>query len=299
MRTDSTRRWALVVGFVVVLGPGAGARAGFFLNAFAGSPLAFYGPAPGYDGGAAYSLASSTYYTDGTNVFSSSGYSSVDLTTGTLHAAASADFGYIPDAIASILVPNPGDTPLSDQFGNSSFGDALTFLGNFTGQTVTFHISVDGTWTGSSPFFNASDFQFMVLPAGTIDANSDNTLNIFNNPGNVATFNRTDSIDVTPTFSLSYDVPVTLNGLNPTLEFAANLNINPFATVGDSFSADFSDTAGISFTAPGGVTVISASGVFPGTVPEPGSMALSLVGLAVAGLFARTRSRRGRAGAAA
>ena len=289
MRIDRSGARALAVGLVLAMGPGAAARAGYFLNAFAGSPLAAYGPAPGYDGGAAYTLTSSTYYTDGTNVFSSSGYSSVDLSTGTLHASASADFGYIPAAIANILVPNPGDTPLSDQFGNSSFGDALTFLGNFTGQTVTFHINVDGAWTGSTPFFNASDFQFMVLPAGTIDANSGNTLNIFNNPGNVATFNRTDPVDVTPTYSLSYDVPVTLNGLNPTIEFAANLNINPFATVGDNFLADFNDTASISFTAPGGVTVLSASGVFPGTVPEPGSMALSLAGFAAAGLFARAR----------
>ena len=82
-------------------------------------------------------------------------------------------------------------TSHSFQFGNSSFGDALTFLGNFTGQTATFHISVDGDVERHAPGFNGSDFQFMVLPAGTIDANADNTLNIFNNPGNIAIANNT------------------------------------------------------------------------------------------------------------
>ena len=159
----------------------------YFVNAFAGSPLAYY--LAGDVGNSTSAVeTSSTYYTDGTNVFSSSGDSSVDLSIGTLHSSASADYGYNPGGL-------PNDP--TDQFGNSSFGDGLTFVGNFTGQTATFNISVDGTWTGDTPAFNGSDFQFMVLPTGTINANSGNTLNIFNNPGNVAIVNDTNPLSAT------------------------------------------------------------------------------------------------------
>jgi hypothetical protein len=277
----------MVTGLILfAMGPGTTARAGYFVNAFAGSPLA-YNLFGDVDNSTYAYATSTTYYTDGPDVFSSLGSSSVDLSTGTLHASASANYGYDPGGL-------PNDP--TDQFGNSSFGDSLTFLGNFTGQTATFHISVDGTWSGDAPAFNPSDFQFMVLPAGTIDANSENTLNIFNNPGNVAIVNDTYALSASSP-DLSFNVSVTLNGLDPTLEFAANLNINPFSSLGQAFNADYSDTAGISISAPPGVTVLSGSGVFPGTtaVPEPGSLSMALAGLLCAGLLARARSRRDRA----
>jgi hypothetical protein len=281
MRIESTRRWALIAGLLLVMGQGTTARAGFFVNAFAGSPLGYYlyGNANDWT---YVGATSSTNYSNGTSDFLSSGTSSVNLATGELHASASADYGYNPGGLPN----DPGD-----QFGNSSFGDSLTFLGNFTNQTATFHITVDGTWSGDTPASNASDFQFMVLPSGTIDANAGNTLNIFNNPGNVAIVN--DIYTLSPTSSdLSFNVNVTLNGLNPTIEFAANLDINPFSSLGQSFSADYSDTATISLSAPPGVVVVSGSGVFPGTVPEPGSLTLALTGLACAGVLARFRRAR-------
>jgi hypothetical protein len=281
MRIVSARRCALFVGFLFAVGQGAPVQADYFVNAFAGSPLAYFLNGDVNNSTAAVSTSTTTF-TNGTDVFSSTGTSSVDLSTGTLHSFASANYGYDPGGL-----PN---SP-SDQFGNSSFGDSLTFLGNFTGQTATFHISVDGTWSGVAPAFNASDFQFMVLPAGTIDANSGNTLNIFNNPDNNAIVN--DTFALTPTAAnLSFNVSVTLTGLNPTIDFAANLNINPFSSLGQIFSADYSDTATISLQAPAGVTVESSSGVFPGTVPEPGSLSLVLAGLVSAGLLAKFRSRR-------
>jgi hypothetical protein len=261
----------------------ATAQSDYFVNAFAGSPLAYY---LGGDVSTSTSAVetSTTDYTDGINDFLSSGNSAVSLSTGTLHSAASADYGYDPGSL-------PNDP--TDQFGNSSFGDGLTFLGNFTGQLATFNVSVDGTWSGDTPAFNGSDFQFMVLPTGTISANSGNTLNIFNNPGNVAIVNDTYSLTSTSP-NLSFNVSVPLNGLNPSFEFAANLNINPFSSLGQTFNADYSNTASISLQAPPGVTVFSSSGVFPGTVPEPGSMSLSIAGLVSLALLARFRSRRGQ-----
>jgi hypothetical protein len=283
MCRTSRRGWLFAVGLILAMGVLSPARAGYFVNAGAGSPLEYY-----FFGDANQSTYVSadagTFYTDGTNVFSSAGSSTAILSTGTLHSSASADYGYDPGGLPN----DPGD-----QFGNSSFGDGLTFLGNFTGQTATFHVSVDGTWSGDAPSFNASDFQFMILPSGTIDDNAGNTLNIFNNPGNVAIVNDTFSLSPASP-NLSFDVDVTLNGLNPTFEFAANLNINPFASLGQIFTADYGNTASISLTAPPGVEFVSSSGVFPGSVPEPSSFALALAGLLTTVLFARLRASRRR-----
>ena len=60
--------------------------------------------------------------------------------------------------------------------------------------------------------------------------------------------------------------------------------------------ADFSNTAGVSFLAPDGVTIESSSGVFPGTeaaVPEPESLVLVASALAITG-FRRAALSKGR-----
>ena len=282
MRIKSSWIWAPIFALLLAMGPATTAQAGsYFVNAFAGSPLADY-LFGDVDNSTSAGAVSSTYYTDGVNVFSSYGSSSVDLATATLKSYASANFGYYPDAL-------PGLTS-SFQFGNSSFGDSLTFLGSFTGQQATFNISVDGTWSGSTTF-NGSDFQFMVLPQGTINANAGNTLNIFNNPGGVAIVNQIYSLTPDSTNPLTFSVNVTLNGVDPTIEFAANLNIVTSSNLGDSFTADYSDTATISLDTPAGVHFVSGSGVFPNSVPEPGSLAMAVIGVGGVGLLACARRR--------
>jgi hypothetical protein len=100
------------------------------------------------------------------------------------------------------------------------------------------------------------------------------------------------------TFPLHIDIPITLEGVNPTLDFAADLDLLGLANqIGQSFTGDFKNSADLSFTTPPRVTVVSASGVFPGTVPEPGTLALAATGLAAAGILAigrKTRQRSGR-----
>jgi hypothetical protein len=68
-----------------------------------------------------------------------------------------------------------------------------------------------------------------------------------------------------------------LNGVNPTIDIAFGLDLTGFLATNQlnrSFSGDVNDTALVSFTPLDGVTVDSASGVFPGTVaatPVPSS----------------------------
>src|SRR5262249_44934346 len=103
------------------------ARAGYFVTAFAGAPLASY-----LFGDVSQSTASaadsSVFFTDGTNVYSAEGFAAVDLSTGELHAKAQLNYGLLP---GSSDCPNCASPFI---FGNASFGDSLTFLGSFSNQ---------------------------------------------------------------------------------------------------------------------------------------------------------------------
>jgi hypothetical protein len=164
---------------------------------------------------------------------------------------------------------------------------------------VTFHANVTGTWVGD-PSAGVGVFQFMVLPAGTIDQFSGNPFDIFDTSkdtnfisNNVAVVGPTDMLPV------NIDVPVTLNGVNPTIDFAADLNLfGLVSTIGQTFEGDFTHSADISFDGLPGVTVVSASGTFPGTVPvpEPSSICSALIGIGALGLSRIRKAKEKRAG---
>jgi hypothetical protein len=264
---------------------GAGAKAGYFINSLADSPLATYlfGDVNNHTGSNA---SSTTIFINGVSTLSASATASANLATGALHASAAASYGY-----------SGACTNCNSPFvaGNANFGDSLTFLGSFSGQTVTFVGTITGTWTtncaASCVGPGAAYFELLALPAGTINANSGNEFALFSS-------SSPNSMNVGPTGNSSSAVLVTftdvvtatLNGVNPTIDLAADLDITGDAfNIGNSFDGDFSDTATITYTAPPGVTVLSASGVFPAPVPEPAS--LTLLGSALAG-FGMIRRRK-------
>ena len=110
-------------------------------------------------------------------------------------------------------------------------------------------VSVNGAWSGpNGGAAGSGTMQFLVSPAGTIAANSTNEFALFDpsspyyNPINVGP-------DGTP--SLTYTVPVTLNGVNPTIDIAFSLDLTGFLAtnqLNQSFNGDFNDTALVSFT---------------------------------------------------
>ena len=120
--------------------------------------------------------------------------------------------------------------------GNANFGDSLTFLGSFSGQAVTFQATITGTWTTNCA---AS----CVGPGAATS--------------NCWLCQAVQSIQI-PGTNLRASAQA-----RPTLDIAGKA-----FNIGNSFGGDFTDTANIQIIAPPGVTILSASGVFPQPVPR-------------------------------
>lgn len=292
----------LFLSLIVVAFSRSEALAGYFVNSFAGSPLATYEFGDVNQSTASGATSETTYINGGGATYSAEGSAAVDLSTGQLHALAQLNYGFTGAGGADC----PGcDSPFP--FGNASFGDTLTFLGSFTGQTVTVTMTVDGTYTTNClgcVGLGSATAQLLILPAGTIDANSGNELGLF--PSNPT---PTESADLNPSATSATPEPVSgtitetvmLNGVDPQFDIAADLDIfgaitcsaaNLSSCVGESFDANFLDTADISFNAPADVTVLSASGVFPDTIPAPEPASLTILGSGLLGLAVIRRRKR-------
>lgn len=209
-----------------------------------------------------------TPYLDGDQVFysASKGIASVDIMKGALHSYAQAS-GRMGVAA-----------------GATSFYDTVTFYApvGFVGHTVqvteTLHVS--GAVTGEHMDLNYWAGYWSASVYGT--GNQAGKQYGSNNPGPT-------SFDV----SLTLTLPV-VNGM---AQDRIGFSLVTYVDAGCNecvVTMDFSNTATVTQTLPAGWTYGSASGVFLAPVPEPATMALSLVGLGLTAFVAQRRRREPR-----
>ncbi len=188
-------------------------------------------------------------------------------------------------------------TPVSGSVTSSiaEYLDTFTILGNFTTPVlVPFTATFDGNWTQTNTDFVGLFGQVWFGTSATVEDWSNPTDNpgqtLYDQPALFKSFASDFEGDVALTISGN----LSLSGLNPSYVAwlrmeAAVFSTNPAA----SWTGDFANTGELEFDFTG-LTVTSASGVFPGTtaaVPEPGT-----IGLAALGLCALALGRRRCAG---
>lgn len=165
--------------------------------------------------------------------------------------------------------------------------DEFTFVGTFSGQQVPFTAELDGSWTVSGPplALALTNARMRLFAGGTVP-NTDDWVGNASNDATPSLYDQTIEDDEFGDYPLTFSNTLTLNGTNPRVQFYFNARmIASSMDTNTSFDADFTHTAKVNFNFPQGVTVLSDSGTYPGTVPEPAVM--SIVGVAILALRRR------------
>jgi hypothetical protein len=194
----------------------------------------------------------------------------------------------------------------------AQIGDTITATGSASGLSGL-DLGVNITETGTTSFSDSSGnfswlWVYMFVP-GTFDQSQ------FTTPGNVlisrgyllgngtntnvadALFTANDvAVDGTfgdGTNTIPLQIPFNTIGSNFQIELV--LGSAEFVSgASETWSADFLDPLNVTLSAPAGVTLTSASGLFPGTVvPEPSSLPLvaAMIALVILALQAKRRSK--------
>jgi len=180
---------------------------------------------------------------------------------------------------------------------NTMMIETFQFQGTFSGQTVPFSLSMDGFWgvTGDPLQFGQSRTQLVILGGDVVIdddalASAENiNAQIFFNPAITPLFSQLKSLDHQTAGPLETTGTVTLNGVNPRIQVVFGTTLVALSNSANTqFSADYTNTS-VASADFGGLTVLSESGFFPGTLPIPAPGALAALGLS--GLVAFRRRR--------
>jgi hypothetical protein len=170
----------------------------------------------------------------------------------------------------------------------AQIGDTITATGSASGLSGL-DLGVNITETGTTSFSDSSGnfswlWVYMFVP-GTFDQSQ------FTTPGNVLISRGYLLGHGTNTIPLQ--IPFNTIGSNFQIELV--LGSAEFVSgASETWSADFLDPLNVTLSAPAGVTLTSASGLFPGTVvPEPSSLPLvaAMIALVILALQAKRRSK--------
>ena len=295
MTPNRIPHWAALAISAVAAGLPGGAHA---YKAYATSAAAQVNYQPGVSDYGQQLTATSQVSTNLPNTFEQTA-TSADLARGQVHAKQE-------------QLANGASTSLQT-FGQAFIADSFMHVSglnpfNWTSSTqARFDIHIDGTesLTGDlGQMVNVAKVLLMIYKPGTLDGLSYCGANVIQTfSWSIGAGGRPAPCGGSYTSNLSGTIDTDLSAVfTPGGDFdwafgivvGGQSNTGPLPSASGRWLQDFANTATLSYSGPLGSTVVSGSGVFPGSVaavPEPGSPALMLAGLAGVASLLRRRMR--------